>query len=110
MHVTYSLKEQLASGQQIVAPGVGDALESILVERAGFNCVSVSGYQVCARLGYPDVGLVTLSEMAYQSTRIASSVSLPVIGDADTGHGNIANVARTVRELQRAGLAAIHLE
>lgn len=100
----------LKNRRSIVAPGVGDAFGARLVEGAGFDCVYMSGYAVSACLGYPDVGLVTLSEMVNQATRICSSVSIPVIADGDNGHGNVINVMRTVREFERAGVSAIHLE
>lgn len=105
-----SLRARLEAGEFITAPGVGDALGARLVEQAGFDCVYMSGYCVAATLGYPDVGLATLSEMAFQASRICDSVTVPVIADADNGHGNAINVIRTVRELERAGVSAIHLE
>lgn len=100
----------LDKGRLIMAPGAGDALTANLIERCGFPCVSMSGYQVAANLGYPDVGLVTLTEMVNQATRICATVDVPVIVDGDNGHGNAVNVIRTVQEFERAGAAAIHLE
>lgn len=105
-----SLRETLDKGETLVVPGVGDALTAMLVEQAGFECVYMSGYQVSAIHGYPDVGLVTLSEMVAQAARICASVSGPVIADGDNGHGGVANVVRTVREFEMAGVSAIHLE
>jgi 2-methylisocitrate lyase-like PEP mutase family enzyme len=105
-----TLRARLQANQFTVAPGVGDALGARLVEQAGFECVYMSGYCVAATLGYPDVGLATLSEMVFQAARICDTVKVPVIADADNGHGNAINVIRTVRELERAGVSAIHLE
>jgi carboxyvinyl-carboxyphosphonate phosphorylmutase len=95
----------------IVAPGAYDGLSARLIERAGFRVVYMTGAGTAASaLGQPDVGLTTLTEMTTQAAHIASCVSLPVIADADTGYGNALNVIRTVREYERAGVAAIHLE
>lgn len=102
--------QELLSQGLVVAPAVGDALGALLVAEAGFQAVSISGYQVAATLGYPDVGLVTMSEMVERATQIAEVSGVPVISDADTGYGNAVNVTRTVRALERAGIAAIHLE
>lgn len=102
--------QELLSQGLVVAPAVGDALGALLVAEAGFQAVSISGYQVAATLGYPDVGLVTMSEMVERATQIAEVSGVPVISDADTGYGNAVNVTRTVRALERAGISAIHLE
>lgn len=94
-----------------MAPGAYDALSAKLIEEAGFPAVYVSGAAVSASLlGAPDVGLLTLSEMLAHAQRIVHAVRLPVIVDADTGYGNAINVIRTVREFERIGVAAIHLE
>jgi methylisocitrate lyase len=105
-----SLRQQLRQKETIVSIGVGDAFSAMLAEQAGFKCVHLSGYYAAALLGYPDVGLVTMSEMVYAATRIADSVSVPMIADADNGYGNAINVIRTVREFERAGAQGIHLE
>jgi 2-methylisocitrate lyase-like PEP mutase family enzyme len=105
-----TLKRLIDQGGSVVAPGVGDALGAKLVTAAGFECVYMSGYYVAATFGYPDVGLVTLTEMTTQAARICASVSVPVIADADNGHGNVINLMRTVREFEKAGVSAIHLE
>src|SRR5690349_25123329 len=95
----------------VLAPGCYDSLGARLVEEAGFSAVYMTGFGTAAsRLGRPDVGLLTLSEMVDNAHRIAQSVSIPVIADADTGYGNALNVIRTVREYEAAGVAAIHLE
>jgi 2-methylisocitrate lyase-like PEP mutase family enzyme len=93
-----------------VAPGVGDALGARMVQSAGFDCVYMSGYAVEATYGKPDVGLLTLSEMAQRAGQICDAVDIPLVSDADTGYGNVTNVARTVREFERAGACAIQIE
>ncbi|MEN6412303.1 MAG: isocitrate lyase/PEP mutase family protein [Veillonellales bacterium] len=105
------LLEKSNKGEILVAPGAHDALSARLVEAAGFNAVYMTGYGASASLlGKPDVGLLTLSEMANQAHRFASTVSVPVIADGDTGYGNAVNVQRSVREYEAAGAAAIQLE
>jgi carboxyvinyl-carboxyphosphonate phosphorylmutase len=105
------LLEKSKKGEILVAPGAHDALSARLVEAAGFNAVYMTGYGASASLlGRPDVGLLTLSEMANQAHRFASAVSIPVIADGDTGFGNAINVQRAVREYEAAGVAAIQLE
>jgi len=80
------------------------------VEHEGFDALYVTGFGTAASLGMPDVGLVTQTEMVRNLDYICSAVSIPVIADADTGYGNPINVTRTVREYERAGAAALHLE
>jgi carboxyvinyl-carboxyphosphonate phosphorylmutase len=105
------LRELLAAGAPILAPGVYDALGARLVEEAGFPAVYMTGFGTAASLlGRPDVGLLTMSEMVDNAHRIARACALPVIADADTGYGNAVNVVRTVHEYEQAGVAAIHLE
>jgi carboxyvinyl-carboxyphosphonate phosphorylmutase len=95
----------------VLAPGCYDALGARLVEQAGFPAVYMTGFgSAASRLGRPDVGLMTLVEMAENARRIVEAVEIPVISDADTGYGNPINVIRTVREFEAGGVAAIHLE
>ncbi len=105
------LRERLAHGPIVVAPGAYDALLARLIEAAGFEAVYFTGagasYSI---LGQPDLGLLTLSEMAERAARLSEAVRVPVIADGDTGYGNAINVIRTVREYERAGVAAIQLE
>jgi 2-methylisocitrate lyase-like PEP mutase family enzyme len=106
-----SLRELIESGGMVLAPGCYDALGARLVEEAGFAAVYMTGFgSAAARLGRPDVGLMTLPEMVDNAHRIARAVEIPVIADADTGYGNPVNVIRTVQEYEAAGVAAIHLE
>jgi 2-methylisocitrate lyase-like PEP mutase family enzyme len=105
------LRERFDAGEMVLAPGCYDALGARLVEEAGFPAVYMTGFgSAASRLGRPDIGLMTLSEMVDNARRIAHAVDIPVIADADTGYGNPINVIRTVREYESAGVAAIHLE
>src|SRR6202048_5055844 len=94
----------------VVAPGAYDCITAKLIEQAGFAAVYMTGAGTAATLGYPDFGLVTMSEMVANAGRIAAAVGLPVIADADTGYGNELNVVRTVREYETVGVAGIHIE
>lgn len=104
------LRAQFASGDMVIAPGAYDGITARLIEQAGFPAVYMTGAGTAATIGFPDYGLVTMSEMAENAERIARAVKLPVIADADTGYGNELNVVRTVREYERRGVAALHLE
>jgi len=103
-------RELLRRDGMVVAPGAYDCITARLIERAGFDAVYMTGAGTAATLGYPDFGLVTMSEMVANAGRIAAAVGLPVIADADTGYGNAINVIRTVREYEKTGVAGFHLE
>jgi len=105
-----ALRALLARDEMLIVPGAYDAITARAVERAGFDAVYMTGAGTAAALGYPDYGLATMTEMVENAGRIAAAVSIPVIADADTGYGNELNVARTVREYERRGVAAVHLE
>jgi 2-methylisocitrate lyase-like PEP mutase family enzyme len=100
----------LLKQDMIVAPGAYDCITARTIAQAGFSAVYMTGAGTAATLGYPDYGLVTMSEMADNAGRIASAVDVPVIADADTGYGNELNVVRTVREYETSGVAGIHIE
>ena len=104
------LRELLRQGGLVAAPGAYDCITARLVEQAGFDAVYMTGAGTAATLGYPDYGLVTMSEMADNAGRIAAATGIPVIADADTGYGNELNVVRTVREFEKRGVAGIHIE
>ena len=105
------LEGRIAAGKLLVAPGVYDALTAKLAEGAGFEAVYMTGYGTsAARRGLPDIGLLTMTEMLDNLRAIADAVEIPVIADADTGYGNPVNVSRMVKEYERAGAAAIHIE
>ena len=94
----------------VVAPGAYDCITARLIEQAGFAAVYMTGAGTAASLGYPDFGLLTMSEMVASARRIAGAVEVPVVADADTGYGNELNVFRTVREFERSGVSGIHIE
>jgi 2-methylisocitrate lyase-like PEP mutase family enzyme len=105
------LRELLAGDELIVAPGVYDGITAALVGKLGFSAAYLTGAGVCASgYGLPDIGLVTLTEMAERAGTLARLLDMPLIADADTGYGSPINVVRTVREYERAGVAAIQLE
>ncbi|MET0899201.1 MAG: isocitrate lyase/PEP mutase family protein [Mycobacterium sp.] len=111
MNARQKLDQLLHAPEITQVPYVFDALTARLAQAAGFPAISVTGNGVAAGLlGRPDVGLVTLTETAQVARNIAGAVDIPVIFDADTGYGTALNVTRTVQELERAGVAAIHLE
>lgn len=105
-----AFRERIQEKRLVVAPGVGDAMAARLVRAAGFEAVYMSGYAVEGTYGKPDVGLLTLTEMARRAAEIADVAGLPLLADADTGYGNAINVIRTVREFERAGVAGLQLE
>jgi 2-methylisocitrate lyase-like PEP mutase family enzyme len=107
---TRKLRELLAAPGLILAGGAHDALTACIVEQVGYPLCVVTGAGVSMCRGYPDVGLVTMEEMVANARYIAEAVSVPVVVDADNGYGNAINVARTVREFERAGVAGIHIE
>ena len=111
MKTTTRFRELLAAPGIIAAPGAYDCLTAAIIERAGFPAVYMTGAGTSiARLGFPDLGLATMSEMVANASSIAATVGVPVIADADTGYGDVLQVRRTIREYERAGVAAVHLE
>ncbi len=105
------LRALLRGPAPIIAPGVYDALTALLVQQAGFPCAYLSGASISfARIGRPDLGLTTLTEVAQTVSNIRERIDIPLLVDADTGFGNALNVQRTVRLLERMGAAAIQLE
>jgi methylisocitrate lyase len=105
------LRALLARDAILVAPGAFDALSAMLAARGGFEAMYMTGAgTVSALAGLPDVGLLSVTEMATNARYIANAVSIPVFADADTGYGNALNVMRTVREYEQAGLAGLHIE
>ena len=104
------LRSLLRQDGMTIAPGAYDCVTATLIARAGFPAVYMTGAGTAASHGYPDYGLLTMSEMVENAGRIAGAVDVPVIADADTGYGNELNVVRTVHEFERRGVAAIHIE
>ena len=105
-----ALRAMLSSGEIVQFPGAFNPLSAKLIEEKGFDGVYISGAVLANDLGLPDIGLTTLTEVATRAGQIARMTDLPAIVDADTGFGEPMNVARTVQELENAGLAGCHIE
>lgn len=111
MRTSTVLRQRLKEPGAIVAPGVYDSLSARICEMVGFEALQHSGFGTAAvTLGQPDVGLLTLTEMAGQIRSIARSVKIPVVGDSDNGFGNAINASRTVEEYITAGAAGLFME
>ena len=110
MKPTAKLRQLLARDGLLIACGVYDALGAKIAEEAGYQAVYISGFCVEASFGYPDVGMISMTEFVDRAASVAAATERPVICDADTGFGNAVNVVRTVRELERTGVAGLHLE
>jgi 2,3-dimethylmalate lyase len=105
------LRALLARPGCLVAPGVADAFAARLVKLEGFEAIYMTGFGTSlTRLGMPDVGLLTATEMIDNASRIADASGLPLIADADTGYGNPINTMRTIRDYEKAGVAGVHIE
>src|SRR5207237_8320818 len=104
------LRQLMARDALVVAPGAYDALTARLVEEAGFDAVYMTGAGTAASFGFPDYGLVTMSEVVENAGRLARAVAVPVIADSDTGYGNELNAIRAVQEFTSRGVAGIHVE
>ena len=111
MKTTKKLRELIERPGITMVPGAYDAFSARLIEAVGFDAVYMTGFGTAAStLGYPDIGLLTLTDMVTNVKHIADAVTIPVIADADTGYGNHLNVIRTVEEYEKAGSAAIQIE
>lgn len=110
MKPTQILRQLINQPQLIIAPGVSDGLSALLAKRAGFSVLYASGGAIARAAGYPDIGLLSLTEVCMVIANMVAVSQLPVIADADTGFGNAINVSRTVQEFARLGVAGLHLE
>jgi len=110
MNPRQTLRQLLKRNKLLIAPGCFDGLSARLVQEAGFEAAYLSGGAVARSMGMPDIGLVTMSESIERAAQAVSVTKIPIISDADTGYGNAVNLWRTVREFERAGVAAIHIE
>ena len=111
MSATLVLKARLTKPEIVAAPGAPDSLTARLVQQTGFDAVYMTGLGATAvRLGTPDLGLLTQTEMADHARNMVRAVDIPVIADADTGYGGPLNICRTVEEYLQANVAAFHLE
>ncbi|MHB8907263.1 MAG: isocitrate lyase/PEP mutase family protein [Syntrophales bacterium] len=105
------LRKAMAAKEYLATPGLATPMDAMVLEKAGFDFVYMSGYATSLQMfGWPDVGLLTETEMVENARRIARVVNIPVIADADTGFGNAINVIRTVEDYEAAGTAGIHIE
>ncbi|MDA7947826.1 MAG: isocitrate lyase/PEP mutase family protein [Hyphomicrobiaceae bacterium] len=110
MSKAQTLRKLIEGDGMTIAPGAYDGLTATLVGKAGFQAVYMTGAGTSGSMGYPDFGLLTLTEMVQNAARMNACIDVPLIADADTGYGNELNVVRTVQEYERAGVAAIHME
>lgn len=111
MKATTAFRRLLMKEGTILAPGCFDCFSAKILERLGFSTLYLTGYGAEAvRLGMPDLGLMTMTEMAELAGNITNAVSIPLVSDIDTGYGGVLNIARTIRAFERAGVAAVHLE
>ncbi|MBN2031973.1 MAG: oxaloacetate decarboxylase [Deltaproteobacteria bacterium] len=111
MNKTSILKKLILDDDILVMPGAHDALSSKIIEIVGFKAVTMGGYAASgASLAKPDVSLLTLTEYVNIARNIVQAVDLPLFVDGDTGHGNVTNVQRTVREFEKAGVAGLFIE
>jgi 2-methylisocitrate lyase-like PEP mutase family enzyme len=110
MRATARLRELLRRPEMVIAPGAYDGITARLVEQSGFPAVYMTGAGTSLARGFPDFGLLGMSEMVENARVLARSISVPLVSDADTGYGNELNVTRSVREFEAAGVAAIHIE
>ncbi len=109
--MTTLLRGLIEKKEILVAPGAYDAMSAKLIEAVGFDAAYMSGFGVAAgSLGFPDIGLLSMTEMVDSARRMARSINIPLIADADTGYGNHLNLLRTMEEYERAGIAAIQIE
>ena len=110
MNTSTKLRYLLNGDSMVVAPFILNALHAKIAESLGFDAVYMTGSGTSAEKGFPDVGMLTMTEMVTNAKYIANAVDIPVVCDADTGYGNPLNVQRTVREYESAGVAGIHIE
>ena len=111
MEQSKKLNEMIKNGEFIMAPGAYDALTARIIESEGFNAVYMTGFGTSAfHFGLPDRGLLTMTEMVQNANRIVNAINVPLIADADTGYGTVINVDRTIKEYEKAGVSAIHIE
>jgi 2-methylisocitrate lyase-like PEP mutase family enzyme len=110
MKPTTRLRQMMFDNDIHVAPGAYDGMTARLVEQAGFNLIYASGGAIARSCGFPDIGLLSISEVQQRLEQMAEVTTLPIIADADTGFGNAVNARRTIRTFERIGMAALHIE
>jgi carboxyvinyl-carboxyphosphonate phosphorylmutase len=110
MKRTTLLRKLIGEKRLLVAPGAFDGLSARLIERSGFPLIYATGGGIARSMGYPDIGLVTMSEVLLRVKNMVDVTTIPVFADADTGYGNALNVMRTIKEFETVGASGIHLE
>ncbi|MEX0374812.1 isocitrate lyase/PEP mutase family protein [Spiribacter pallidus] len=110
MSAAKQLRQLIADNSPVVAPGAFDGLSARLVEQAGFSAVYATGGGIARSTGVPDLGLMSLDEITRRLEEMVDVTGIPLIADADTGHGNALNAQKTARAFERAGVAGFHLE
>ncbi len=110
MKATTRLRQMLASDGIYLAPGAFDGMTARLIEQAGFDLVYASGGAIARSCGFPDIGLLSLTEVQQRLAQMTEVTSLPIIADADTGFGNATNARRTLHSFEHIGVAALHIE
>ncbi|OGV29487.1 MAG: isocitrate lyase [Legionellales bacterium RIFCSPHIGHO2_12_FULL_35_11] len=110
MNAAQLLRNYINSGKTIIAPGIYDGLSGLLAKQAGFSVLYASGGAIARSTGYPDLGLLTMTDICNVLSHIVNVTNLPVIADADTGFGNVLNVKLTIETYERVGVAGLHLE
>lgn len=110
MNARKKFRQLMSTPGYVIAPGAYDTLNARLIQNAGFSAVYLTGGGYSRANGYPDIGLLTMTEMVQWISRTVDSVEIPVIADMDTGYGNAVNVVRSVREYEKTGVAAFHIE
>ena len=110
MKRTKLLRKWIGEKRLLVAPGAFDGLSARLIERSGFPMIYATGGGIARSMGYPDIGLVTMSEVLLRVKNMVDVTTIPVFADADTGYGNALNVMRTIKEFETVGASGIHLE
>ena len=110
MNPRRKFRQLISAPGYVIAPGAYDTLTARLVQLAGFDAVYLTGGGYSRANGYPDIGLLTMTEIVQWIARTVDAVDIPVISDMDSGYGNAVNVVRSVREYEKTGVAAFHLE
>ena len=107
---TQKLRQLLNSGKTLIAPGAFDGLSARLIEQAGFDCIYGSGGAISRSAGFPDLGLLSFSEVVERYMQMVEVTHIPIVADADTGYGNEMNMRRTIEIYEKIGLAGCHIE
>jgi 2-methylisocitrate lyase-like PEP mutase family enzyme len=110
MSKSAALRGLLRQNKMLVVPGAFECISARMIEQAGFPAAYMTGAGTAATLGFPDYGLITMTEMVANAGRMASVLNIPLIADADTGYGNELNVVRTIREYEKHDVSGVHIE